>query len=267
MDPFQQAVQGLRNVQPTGVDSKFPDIANLFNAQRESRVKGALTSALGSAASTSLRQKEAEADYSRRNAISALQEKKQSIESKLSGEGYTRQINPSGGYTFFDPDGNTVTAHDYSRATSKPLPTVLSGSLDPKQKSFVDDYENAIGFGEIVMKYAQLPSDLKSEKKIKELEKKRTTIEKTKKGNLTPEERTVLDYVDNSRNYPDIIGKKPQDLITSIISSYPEIFREGQFQSPVQGESAGGDLPGRLSVQPQPQQGGFQNFINMLRGR
>lgn len=73
-----------------------------------------------------------EIDYSERKAAAAradAERKKQ--------QGYTRQYNENGGYTFLSPDGKPVSALEYAMANQKPVSWALQGSYDPKDQEYL----------------------------------------------------------------------------------------------------------------------------------
>lgn len=257
MTPFDQAQQSLRTAQAPPVQSQFPDIANLFQAGQQARLGSALAGVASKTANSDLQYKSDTADYNRRAAISSLQAKKDELQAKASGEGYTRSLNASGGFTFTDPNGQPVSAYAYAKAKGQPIPTVLSGSLDPKQKSFADDYQGTVEIGNTVVKYAGLPASEKTAKKVKEAQAK---FAKDDSGNtLSDNEKILVKYATYAKDNSEFINKKPQDIMLNLINTYPDIYKSGEFQSPIQGE-AGGALP-------EKQPNAFQNLLSSLRGR
>jgi len=56
-----------------------------------------------------------------------------------SADSYTRQRNKSGGYTFYDGNGNEISAWDFSLAKDVSVADVLAGSMDPGDKMFLED--------------------------------------------------------------------------------------------------------------------------------
>lgn len=57
---------------------------------------------------------------------------------------YTRETNEVGGYSFFDPDGNPITAEEYAAGTGKYVNQVLSGSQDLGDQEFLLDYDQQL---------------------------------------------------------------------------------------------------------------------------
>lgn len=57
---------------------------------------------------------------------------------------FTRETNEVGGYSFFDPDGNPITAEEYAAGTGKYVNQVLSGSQDLGDQEFLLDYDQQL---------------------------------------------------------------------------------------------------------------------------
>lgn len=54
-------------------------------------------------------------------------------------QGYKREYNNSGGFSFFGPDGKPISAFDYAIAKQVPITQVLEGSYDPSDINFLED--------------------------------------------------------------------------------------------------------------------------------
>ena len=55
---------------------------------------------------------------------------------------YRRENNEIGGWNFFDPEGNPITAFQYARGSGKSLSSALADSLDPGDYKFIQDYND-----------------------------------------------------------------------------------------------------------------------------
>lgn len=82
------------------------------------------------------------------NTISENNIKKQmsDVSKKMSGEGYQRKPKPDGGYAFFDPNGNQISAYEYARATGKNSSEVLADSQNPIDIQYQEDYSGLQNF-------------------------------------------------------------------------------------------------------------------------
>ena len=74
--------------------------------------------------------------------VEEQQRSMKAAQSEYSKGKYERVPNEVGGWTFHDPDGNAITAYDYSKNTGKSIKEVLSDSLDPGDMKFVGSYED-----------------------------------------------------------------------------------------------------------------------------
>jgi len=70
----------------------------------------------------------------------ARQEKMKELEAQGYGKPQ-RDVNESGGYTFYDDKGNPISAAEYAGMTGKGVGEVLQGSLDPGDIEFLKKYE------------------------------------------------------------------------------------------------------------------------------
>lgn len=59
---------------------------------------------------------------------------------------YQRKRAPDGGWNFYDGDGNPITAKDYADAFGKSTADVLSGSENPMDIGYQEDYQNLQDF-------------------------------------------------------------------------------------------------------------------------
>lgn len=72
--------------------------------------------------------------------VQESQKAAESAAAEKKAKGYYREYNKSGGYTFYDPDGNAVSPFTYALANGVPLTKALEGSYDPGDRQFVEDY-------------------------------------------------------------------------------------------------------------------------------
>lgn len=101
-----------------------PDLRYELASQRSSGLKQGVANAAGVISQNVQEDKKA--------AAAAAAEKK--------AKGYTRKYNKSGGFDFFDPDGNKVSPFEFAMANQIPLDQALQGSYDPGDQRFIEDY-------------------------------------------------------------------------------------------------------------------------------
>lgn len=107
--------------------TEFPEIANLY---APAAAASASSAALGShAARQSVVDQNAKAKAAQDAAM-------------LDGSKYQQIPKKDGGYAFIAPNGQEVSAYDYSRVTGKPLDSLLGDSKNPIDIGFVQDYKN-----------------------------------------------------------------------------------------------------------------------------
>lgn len=141
------------------------------------------------------------------------QQNQYDIKNKASTD-YKRLPKADGGYTFVDPQGNEISAHDYARATGKDAASVLDGSENPIDIGFQQDYKNLQDFMNVATSgdkqalqdyYSQNPG-LKNLSPQEVLTKFRqaypTVYGGTKNGNQ-PVNSTLIPNLDAIRNNQD----------------------------------------------------------------
>jgi hypothetical protein len=101
-------------------DIENPDMRYELASQRSAGIKSGINTAAGMISNN-------------------VSESKKAAESKKA-QGYTREYNKAGGFTFKGPDGNPVSAFEYSLGVGAPVDKVLEGSYDPTDRQFLEDY-------------------------------------------------------------------------------------------------------------------------------
>lgn len=135
MDPaLKAAVLGADNIQaPTPVNPAWtsPEIgqANQIKFQLPQAVAG------GNAIS-----QQAGMDVKAQEEAAAFEEKRKAA--MLDPGKYQQLPKADGGYTFLDPMGKEISAHDYARVTGKSIDAILSDSENPIDRGFIEDYNN-----------------------------------------------------------------------------------------------------------------------------
>lgn len=79
-------------------------------------------------------------DVKAQEEAAALEKKK--AEAMLNPNNYQQIPKADGGYTFLDPMGKEISAHDYARVVGKPVNSLLADSENPIDIAFNEDYQN-----------------------------------------------------------------------------------------------------------------------------
>jgi len=242
---------------PTGASFSSPEFQNVlakyFAIKNEGQTKIPLAGAAVNTAQAETKYNQDVADYNKQNAINALSAKAR----KDAKKDYTRQLNQTGGFDFFDPNGNKITAYDYAKATKSAIPTVLSGTLDPRQQSFADDFETAMAAPKIAADFAGLDKKLQSKQNVDNVLKK--VSNGTAFKDLTPDEQAVYRYGALTTNAPGIQKKTPQEIINALLDEYKDIFQAPQYNGPI---SPTAQSPSIEAAPPSL----FQRIIQSLHG-
>lgn len=80
--------------------------------------------------------------------INELEKKKAALEDVP--DNYQAIVNDAGGYDFYNPGGEPISAVEYARKTNQRVTDVLKDSEDVYDKDFVQDYENVYRLGQII---------------------------------------------------------------------------------------------------------------------
>lgn len=138
--------------------------------------------------------KQAAADN--QDAIDQLRLKKQTISDPSK---YYRQQNKSGGWDFYDPLGNKISAQDYSTIKGIHVTDALKDSQDTKDQEFLQDYQDVVKLGQIMQSG--------DKKELDKLYQADPTLKK-RIG-----KQTYSDIVKGFRNsYPDYFAGQTQDV-------------------------------------------------------
>jgi hypothetical protein len=269
---FDELQQSLRTL-PTPDTGPTPEISGLFALPAAARLSNAVAGAGARAGVADINQQKAVEQFQTQDKINTLRAKSRATSdaasaasranslAKAKKEGFERVVNPTGGYTFVSPEGKPISAYEFSRATGTPLGSALSGSLDPEQTSFIQDYQNVFDFNQLVLDYASIDPKMKNKSAVSKIQKREAAGKK-----LSPEEKVVLDYIDASSAYPEFINKTPGEMTQAVVQQYPGIFGSGQFQAPNVGGEAAPPNPQDVAAQPNRLQSFFGGLFNSLRG-
>jgi hypothetical protein len=162
----------------------YPELAAMYGHRSKEQAYGLVGKAIGQSTSDlAAYQREQEAAAKSKKAAE-LKAKLQELENRKP----ERILNEAGGYSFFDVDGKPISAFEYAQMMGKSLPSVLEGSLDPRDMEFQSDY------GAI-----------------------RDIYDAINKGDKTRIDKYLYDN-------PQLKGKVPDELMQSLAEVYPEIF-------------------------------------------
>ncbi len=87
---------------------------------------------------------QADMDVKAAEEAAAYEEKRKAA--MLDPNRYSQLPKEDGGYTFLDPEGNEISAHDYARVTGKSVDSILADSENPIDMGFIEDYNNLRDF-------------------------------------------------------------------------------------------------------------------------
>jgi hypothetical protein len=139
MDPaLRAAVLGAQNIAaPASPNAAWasPEIAQAAASSFQLPQSMAGANAIG---------QQAEVDVKAQEEAAAFEEKRKAA--MLDPNKYQKLPKEDGGYAFLDPQGNEISAHDYSRVTGQSLDSVLADSENPIDIGFQEDYNNLRDF-------------------------------------------------------------------------------------------------------------------------
>ena len=135
---------------PNGGGQDIVNLQNLAQLQFRAGSAGNAVGAFSASAKADADKKEAEARAAAA-AQDAEDKKKDNYDKILAAytdpKNYQQKINDAGGYDFYDPLGNKISVHAYSKATGKQIPDVLKDSQDQNDQRFVNDYKDLLEYG------------------------------------------------------------------------------------------------------------------------
>jgi len=157
-NPITAAAQAIQAVAPPdyGVatapavtaanQNQFQNLANLSGTYAQSNAKGVAADALQSLSGMQVQDEAA--------ALAAKQREEEMI-AKATQEAtdpkkYQKILNDRGGYDFFDPLGQKVSALDYAKVRNERLTDVLKGSNDQDDRNFTSDWDFVQKLGQAI---------------------------------------------------------------------------------------------------------------------
>lgn len=91
-------------------------------------------------------------DEARRKAAKKAKEELAKEEAKLDPSNYIAEVNDQGGYSFYDPEGRSISLVDYAKVTNKRVTDILKDSESPDDQDFLEDYGNVMEMGRIMQR-------------------------------------------------------------------------------------------------------------------
>jgi hypothetical protein len=171
---------------PTSPLGNFPELANMYRSNFQSIPSNAQTSAQAQADQTTVA-----------NAKAAASQK---------ASNYQQIARPDGGFGFYDPNGQEITAAQYASATGKAPGDVLKNSTNPIDIGYQKDFKD-------LQDYINLKLQSSKDTAAKQ---KATAIEQ-----------------DVQKNYKINISKMtPAQLIQQFQSAYPTVYGANQGNAP-----------------------------------
>ena len=106
--------------------------------------------ALGDTASQQASNEEQSAKAAQALKDKAAKEAQDKLDYLNDPKNYKSVINDAGGYDFYDPSGQKLTAVQYAKATNKHITDLYKDSQDPNDKDFSDDHNKVLELGKII---------------------------------------------------------------------------------------------------------------------
>lgn len=105
---------------------------------------------VGSAAGQQAENEAAQRKVAAAEAEAAEEAKVKELKRLQDPDEYKRIVNKVGGYDFFDPLGNKISAVDYAQKVNKQVTDVYKDSQDPNDEDFINDYKRVKELGGII---------------------------------------------------------------------------------------------------------------------
>lgn len=133
-DQFRAAISGASNIQAPTSD---PVLAKFYESTFQLPQSEQGAGALANDASTQV----ANAEIGRANKLDELKAELQKLQDRGDPNKFVRQKKEDGGFDFFDPEGNPITASEYARAKSIPTSKAVEGSDNLLDQQYQNDYD------------------------------------------------------------------------------------------------------------------------------
>lgn len=182
MNPNALAPQNIQT--PTSPLGNFPELAAMYRSSFQTPLSNAITSS------------QAQADQTSVSNAKAAQ----------SAGNYQQVQRPDGGFGFYDPQGNEISAYQYASATGKAPTDVLKNSTNPIDIGYAKDFKDLQDYINLKL---QSSKDTAAAQKAKAIEQ---DVQKTYKINIAK--------------------MTPAQLIQQFQSAYPTIYGANQSNAP-----------------------------------
>lgn len=125
------------------------------------------------------------------------------------GSKYTRVKAPDGGYNFFDPTGKPISAQQYAAINNTTEDKVLSGSTNPIDLGYIQDYNNLQAYLNAKINSKNSPQDLKIAQQIEQAVSKQTG------GKVNLATTNIQDVINQFQTaYPTVYGLQQKGIPT-----------------------------------------------------
>jgi hypothetical protein len=139
------------NVNDAGGNAQVTqNIRNLGSLQGQGDIAARATQALGVGASAQDDAEKAAAKQRASEEAKKAKDAQDELDYLNDPKNYKAIVNDKGGYDFYDPSGQKVSAVKYAQATNKHITDVYKDSQDPNDKDFTDDYNRVLQLGKIL---------------------------------------------------------------------------------------------------------------------
>lgn len=215
-----QATLGASKIQtPTSTLGAAPEIAAAYQSNFQLP-----QSNFGAGAQAGLAQEQVQAQ----KAAAAAAEK--AARDKSDPSKYQQIARKDGGYGFYDPEGNEISAADFAHITNKSISDILKNSQNPIDKGFINDYKNLQHYGELKQNSSNDPQARAEAEAIEKQIKKAYGVDIHK--------MPIGDVIDAFKaQYPTVFGgNKPGG-----VSPSQSLIASGQFAKKTVDDAGGPD--------------------------
>lgn len=191
---LKAATLGASNIQPAPSPlGSFPELDKLNSLSFQLPQSNEAAGALSNTASQQVAQQDAEA-----KAAAAAQK------DALDPSKYKQVAKADGGYAFFDPNGQEISAADYAHITNKDLGTLLKNSSNPIDQGFTKDWADLQHYGNLKLQSQKDTAAAAKAKAIEDEVQKRTGV--------------------------DLHNANIGDVMNVFMKAYPTVFAQGGFK-------------------------------------
>lgn len=136
---------------PNQTAANASQMANLQNLAQlgmaDARTSAAASAFAGDVSNTVSREEQEReaaqrmADILARRELAEADARQRRLDEYNNPDNWQKVVNDKGGYDFYDPAGNKVSAMDFARKTNQRITDVLKGSEDPRDQEYIRGYE------------------------------------------------------------------------------------------------------------------------------